>query len=124
MTIDGRWLRPKGRIIGAFVLVACGWFAIVVALTFTSAPGKSIAIIGPPAQALAAVARANGHTRLLRLRHHRSIRRFRFRRPALCRRRAAGAGCRSGRRLQWPAAEAYRKPLIGLVAGRFYEAYF
>jgi hypothetical protein len=61
MTIDGRWLRPKGRIIGAFVLVACGWFAIVVALTFTSAPGKSIAIIGPPAQALAAVARANGH---------------------------------------------------------------
>ena len=49
-----------GRIAGAIALVACGWFAIVVALTFGSAPGKSMAIIGPPAQALAAVVKANG----------------------------------------------------------------
>ena len=64
MTIEGRppspWLRPLGRIAGAIALVACGWFAIVVALTFGSAPGKSMAIIGPPSQALAAVVRANG----------------------------------------------------------------
>ena len=65
MTIDGSplspWLRPLGRIAGALALVACGWLAIVVALTFGSAPGKSMAIIGPPTQALAAVVRANGH---------------------------------------------------------------
>jgi hypothetical protein len=65
MTIEGdsysRWLRPLGRITGAVVLVAGGWFAIVVALTFGSAPGKSMAVIGPSAQALAAIAKANGH---------------------------------------------------------------
>ena len=55
------WLRPLGRITGAIALVAGGWFAIVVALTFGSAPGKSMAIIGPPSQALAAVVWANGH---------------------------------------------------------------
>jgi hypothetical protein len=62
MTIEGRpsWLRPLGRIAGAIALVACGWFALVVALTFLSAPGKSMAILGPQAQALAAVAGANG----------------------------------------------------------------
>jgi hypothetical protein len=64
MTIEGRplssRLRPLGRITGAIVLVACGWFTIVVALTFGSAPGKSMAIIGPPSQALAAVVMANG----------------------------------------------------------------
>jgi hypothetical protein len=64
MTIEGdflstRW-RPLRRIVGAFVLVAAGWLALVVALTFASPPGKSMAIIGPPAQALAAVAKANG----------------------------------------------------------------
>jgi hypothetical protein len=64
MTTEGRplssWLRPLSRITGAIALVACGWFAIVVALTFGSAPGKSMAIIGPPSQALAAVVMANG----------------------------------------------------------------
>jgi hypothetical protein len=30
------------------------------ALTFGSAPGKSMAVIGPPSQALAAIAKANG----------------------------------------------------------------
>ena len=55
------WLRPLGRIVAATALVAAGWFAIVVALTFASAPGKSMAIVGPPARALAAVVKANGH---------------------------------------------------------------
>jgi hypothetical protein len=45
---------------GAIMLVASGWLAVVVALTFGSAPGKSMAIVGPPARALAAVAKANG----------------------------------------------------------------
>ena len=31
-----------------------------MALTFGSAPGKSMAIVGPPSQALAAIAKANG----------------------------------------------------------------
>ncbi len=48
------------RIAGAGVLVVCGWLAVVIALTFGSAPGKSMAIIGPQAQALAAVTKANG----------------------------------------------------------------
>jgi hypothetical protein len=65
MTIDGKplspWLRPVGRILAAVLLVTSGWFAIVVALTFASVPGQSMAVIGPPAQALAAIARANGH---------------------------------------------------------------
>jgi hypothetical protein len=55
------WLRPLGRIAGAIALVACGWLALVVALTFASAPGQSMAIVGPPAQALGAVIKANGH---------------------------------------------------------------
>ncbi|MET3844895.1 hypothetical protein ABIE49_006973 [Bradyrhizobium sp. OAE829] len=53
-------LRPLRRISGAFALVLCGWLVVVIALTFGSAPGKSMAIIGPPAQALAIIARANG----------------------------------------------------------------
>jgi hypothetical protein len=51
-----RW----GRIAGAIALVIVGWLAVVVALTFGSAPGKSMAIVGPPSQALAAIAKANG----------------------------------------------------------------
>ena len=53
-------LRPVGRIAGAIALVAAGWLAVVIALTFGSAPGKSMAIVGPTAQALAIVAKANG----------------------------------------------------------------
>jgi hypothetical protein len=53
-------LRTIGRISGAVALVVSGWLAVVVALTFGSPPGKSMAIIGPPSQALAAVAKANG----------------------------------------------------------------
>jgi hypothetical protein len=45
---------------GAIMLVASGWLAVIVALTFGSVAGKSMAIIGPPAQAFAAIARANG----------------------------------------------------------------
>jgi hypothetical protein len=52
----GRW----GRIAGAVALVIFGWLTVVVALTCGSAPGKSMAIVGPPSQALAAVAKANG----------------------------------------------------------------
>jgi hypothetical protein len=62
MTIEASstgW-RPLRRIAGAFSLVVAGWLALVVALTFASPPGKSMAIIGPPAQALAAVVKANG----------------------------------------------------------------
>ena len=63
MTIEAahqNWLRPLRRIAGAVALVACGWLAAVVALTFGSAPGKSMAIIGPPAEALAIIVKANG----------------------------------------------------------------
>ena len=51
---------PLGRIAGAIALVIVGWLAVVVALTFGSAPGKSMAVVGPQSQALAAIARANG----------------------------------------------------------------
>jgi hypothetical protein len=49
-----------GRIAGAVALVICSWLAVVIALTFGSAPGKSMAIIGPPSQTLAVIAKANG----------------------------------------------------------------
>jgi hypothetical protein len=52
--------RRWSRIAGAVALVTFGWLALVVALTFGSAPGKSMAIVGPPSQALAAIAEANG----------------------------------------------------------------
>ena len=63
MTTDGRQQNralPLGRIAGAIVLVVFGWLAVVVALTFGSAPGKSMAVVGPQSQALATIARANG----------------------------------------------------------------
>jgi hypothetical protein len=62
MTIDERQHGAVrwGRTTGAIALVMCGWLAVVVALTFGSAPGKSMAIIGPPSQALAVIARADG----------------------------------------------------------------
>jgi hypothetical protein len=59
MTTSGR-LRTIGRISGAIALVVSGWLAVVIVLTFGSPPGKSMAIIGPPSQALAAIAKANG----------------------------------------------------------------
>ena len=63
MTIEAahqNWLRPLRRIVGAVAVVASGWLAVVIALTFGSAPGKSMAIVGPPAEALAIIAKANG----------------------------------------------------------------
>jgi hypothetical protein len=62
MTTDGRQRGGLrwGRIASASALVVFGWLAVVVALTFGSAPGKSMAIVGPPSQALAAIAKANG----------------------------------------------------------------
>jgi hypothetical protein len=54
------WLWSLGRIATAIGLVTCGWLVVVIALTFGSAPGKSMAIVGPQAQALAAVVQANG----------------------------------------------------------------
>lgn len=62
MITDGRRgrVRRLRRIAGAIALVTGGWLTVVVALTFGSAPGKSMAVIGPPSQTLAAIARANG----------------------------------------------------------------
>jgi hypothetical protein len=60
MITDGRQCLRWGRIAGAIGLVIVGWLAVVVALTFGSAPGKSMAIVGPQPQALAAIAKANG----------------------------------------------------------------
>jgi len=63
MTTEGRQQNralPLGRIAGAIALVVFGWLSVVVALTFGSAPGKSMAIVGPQSQALATIARANG----------------------------------------------------------------
>jgi hypothetical protein len=60
MITDERHARRWGRIAGAIALVIGGWLTVVVALTFGSAPGKSMAVIGPPSQTLAAIARSNG----------------------------------------------------------------
>jgi len=63
MTTEGHQQNralPLGRIAGAIALVVFGWLSVVVALTFGSAPGKSMAIVGPQSQALATIARANG----------------------------------------------------------------
>src|ERR1700704_5185345 len=63
MTTDERirsGLPRMRRIAGAIALVVCGWLAVVIARTFGSAPGKSMAVIGPPAETLAIIAKANG----------------------------------------------------------------
>ena len=52
MTIRMKALR-KGLAAGA--LVAAGWLAVVLALTFVSPAGRAMAIVGDPAQAFAAV---------------------------------------------------------------------
>jgi hypothetical protein len=59
-TIRGR-LRLPLRIAGAVALVVCGWLTLVAGLTFAAGPEKSIAVIGPQAQAIAAVVTAKGH---------------------------------------------------------------
>jgi hypothetical protein len=60
MTTEVRNARRWGRIVGAVAFVVAGWLVVVVALTFGSAPGKSMAVLGPPSLALAAIAKANG----------------------------------------------------------------
>lgn len=59
-TTSRRRLRPLGRIAIAVTLVVAGWLALVVALTFGTTPGRSLAVIGPQAQAIAAIAKADG----------------------------------------------------------------
>src|SRR5207244_12580439 len=60
MTISKR-LRLPLRIAGAVALVVCGWLTLVIGVSFAAGPEKSIAIIGPQAQAIAAVVKAKGH---------------------------------------------------------------
>ena len=55
-----RSARRLTRFAVAIALVIVGWLAVVVALTFGSAPGKSMAIVGSQSQALAVIAKANG----------------------------------------------------------------
>ncbi|MCP3471111.1 hypothetical protein NLM33_12315 [Bradyrhizobium sp. CCGUVB1N3] len=59
-TISPTALLPLRRIAFAVSLVITGWLALVVALTFGTAPGRSLAVIGPQAQAIAAIAKADG----------------------------------------------------------------
>jgi hypothetical protein len=56
----GEVKRRLGRIAAAVALVVTGWLTLVVILTFGTSPGRSMAIIGPQAQALAAIAKADG----------------------------------------------------------------
>ena len=60
MTIRERFHLPL-RIAGAVALVVCGWLTLVIGLAFAAGPEKSIAIIGPQAEAIAAVVKAKGH---------------------------------------------------------------
>ena len=62
MITEGQQLSGKrwGQIAGAIALVVTGWLTLVVALTFGSAPGKSMAVVGSQSQALAAITKANG----------------------------------------------------------------
>jgi hypothetical protein len=48
------------RIAGAVTLVVCGWLALALGMAVAAGPGKSIAIVGPQARAIAAVVKANG----------------------------------------------------------------
>ena len=41
--------------------MVCGWLSLVIGLTFAAGPEKSIAVVGPQAQAIAAVVKAKGH---------------------------------------------------------------
>jgi hypothetical protein len=53
-------LRSSLRIAGAVALVGCGWLTLLTALTFAGKQ-RTIAVIGPQAQAIAAVVKAKGH---------------------------------------------------------------
>jgi hypothetical protein len=60
MTIRRKALRKWSHAIGGAALVAAGWLAVVLGLTFISPPGQAMAIVGPPARAIAAIGKANG----------------------------------------------------------------
>lgn len=59
-TTRGRQRSPL-PIAGAVALVTCGWLTLAIGLSFAAGPDKSIAVIGPQAQAIAAVVKAKGH---------------------------------------------------------------
>ena len=54
MTTSTRRRLPL-RLAGSAALVVGGWLGLVIALTFGAGPGNSLAVIGPQAQAIAAV---------------------------------------------------------------------
>jgi hypothetical protein len=54
-------LRLPLRIVGAVALVVCGWLSLLIGLSIAAGPDKSIAIIGPQAEAIATVVKAKGH---------------------------------------------------------------
>ena len=54
-------LSPPLRVASAIALVVCGWLTLVLGLAFAAGSDRSIAIIGPQAQAIAAVVKAKGH---------------------------------------------------------------
>src|SRR5215471_11758974 len=54
-------MRMPLRIAGSIALVVCGWLTLAIGLTFAAGPERSVAIIGPQAQAIAAVVKAKGH---------------------------------------------------------------
>lgn len=57
---SARALRTWIAALGCVSTVTLGWLTLVLALTFISPPGKSMAIIGPTSQALRAVSQTNG----------------------------------------------------------------
>lgn len=61
MTIDAvQASRRWPRLAAYAALVVAGWLGAVLALTFASPPGKAMAVLGMPAQAMAAIAAADG----------------------------------------------------------------
>ena len=55
-----RWLTPGGVLSGA-ILVILGWLSFAAVSTAFAPAGRSLAIIGPSARALNAVAASGGH---------------------------------------------------------------
>lgn len=55
-----RRLRRLARIVAAIALAVTGWLTLAIVLTFGTSPGRSMAVIGPQAQALAAITKADG----------------------------------------------------------------
>jgi hypothetical protein len=61
MTTEAAPSQRRWRRVAVYAaLVVAGWLVAVLALTFASPPGKAMAILGSPTQAIAAVAAADG----------------------------------------------------------------